>query len=93
MDKERLRLERPIRLWIDDSRQSEEAIRLIETAELPYERILASGHNVPAAQLGPKGTFFRRLSGIEALVRGLAPEAYVAWLQERSGDSGNGSKS
>lgn len=75
---------KPIELFVDDSPESFEAIQLLEQTKLPCcVHQECSGHNLPLATLGPGGTWFTKLSGVEMLVRGLVPDAYETWLENR----------
>lgn len=64
----------PIRLWLDHSDDSKEALRLARMTGREIVTSPASGYNIPMASLGPEGLLYTFLSGIKELVADINPE-------------------
>ncbi len=83
----RLRLKEPLSLSIDDGKDSQKAIRLLELSGLPFRTISVSGDFEPSISINSHyGPTYHHLSGVQQLICFIAPDACHQWFQEKEGN-------
>ena len=65
-------------LYIDKSWESAEACRLLRLSGLQFRTEFTSSHGTPMLDRGE--VTYKELSGVESIVRGLNPEAFMRYL-------------